>query len=51
MKAGFAGERPEHHMKKTPVEHPKVKIAGGTTVPRRGPSPLLDHAGQRLDEA
>jgi len=24
VKAGFSGERPEHHMKKTPVEHPRV---------------------------
>jgi hypothetical protein len=24
MKDGFAGERPEHHMKKTRVENPRV---------------------------
>jgi|GEM_PF-1205210 hypothetical protein len=24
VKAGFAGERPEHHMKKAPAEHPRV---------------------------
>jgi len=24
VKAGFSGERPEHHMKKTAAEHPRV---------------------------
>jgi len=37
VKAGFAGERPEHHMKKTRVEHPKVKSRGGQMSPAANP--------------